>query len=465
MRKYDIFKRILSMVMLSCGFTLGTGANTSADDAPAYMLAAPSVSGALGVEGTQLMGSNGEPVQLKGISTHGLAWFPEYVNEECFRQLHEEWQVNVIRLAMYTAESGGYCTDGDQETLKSLIHKGVQYATGQDMYVIIDWHILSDHNPNINKAEAEAFFEEMSQEYADADNVLYEICNEPNGGTTWQEIKEYAEEVIPVIRANDEDAVILVGTPNWSQDVNEAALDPISGYDNIMYTLHFYAATHREELRSRMTAAQEAGLPIFVSEYGICDASGNGAIDEAQADAWVETMDRCGISYVAWNLSNKEETSAIFKSSCDRTSSFKDEDLSASGRWLYEMLTGRETVEVESGQTGRQDDDTDRQGEIFVSDDGLEVKIDIVNSWQAEGKTYNQYNLTIQNVSDSKCSEWEIEMQFKEELELADGWNGNYSLEGNTLRITSKEYNGIIPVGEEVKDIGFIISGGGGIEV
>ncbi len=305
-------------------------------------LAAPSVSGALHVEGTQLTDSNGNAVQLRGISTHGLSWFPEYVNEACFRQLRDEWNVNVIRLAMYTAEGGGYCTDGDKEQLKTLVKNGVEYATENDMYVIIDWHILSDSNPNTYIEEAESFFAEMSKEYADYNNVLYEICNEPNGGTGWGEIKSYAEKIISVIRSNDEDGIILIGTPNWSQYVDQAAADPITDADNIMYTLHFYAATHKDGLRNTMTAALDGGLPIFVSEYGICDASGSGVIDEEQAKQWVNLMNDYNVSYVAWNLSNKNETSAILSSSCSKTSDFTESDLSDSGKWLYHLLTDEE---------------------------------------------------------------------------------------------------------------------------
>ena len=297
-------------------------------------MAAPSITGALHVEGTRLMGENQEPVQLRGISTHGMAWFPDYINDACFKEIHENWKANVVRLAMYTAEYGGYCTDGDKEYLKGLIRSGVKYAADQDMYVIVDWHILSDSNPNTHVNEAKEFFGEMSLEFADADHILYEICNEPNGSTSWGEIKSYAQEVIPVIRANDADAVIIVGTPNWSQFVDQAAADPITGYDNIMYTLHFYAATHKEDLRDKMAAAIDGGLPVFVTEYGICDASGNGAVDEAQADQWVELMDQYGVSYVAWNLSNKDESSSILQSTCSKTSGFTEEDLSACGRWL-----------------------------------------------------------------------------------------------------------------------------------
>ena len=295
--------------------------------------------GALHVQGTQLMDDFDQPVQLRGISTHGIAWFPQYINEELFHELHSDWHASVVRLAMYTAESGGYCTDGDPAYLKELIDQGIRSATQAGLYVIVDWHILSDNDPNQYKEEAIAFFREISARYADHTNVLYEICNEPNGDTSWQEIKDYALSVIPVIRENDSDAVILIGTPNWSQFVDQAAADPITEYDNLMYVLHFYAATHKQDLRDRMCNALDAGLPIFVSEYGICDASGNGALDLEEANAWVSLMNERGISHVAWNLSNKNESSAIIRSDCDKTASFTWNDLSPSGQWLHQMLS------------------------------------------------------------------------------------------------------------------------------
>lgn len=298
----------------------------------------PSNCGALQVVRNLLCDSKGDKVYLHGLSTHGLSWFPSYVNEAAFQEFREEWGANVIRLAMYTADYNGYCTGGDKEGLKNLIRKGVEYATENDMYVIVDWHILSDGNPNTYKSEAKAFFAEMSEELANHNNVLYEICNEPNGGTSWSDIKAYAEEVIPVIRANDSDAIIIVGTPNWSQYVKDAAANPITGYENIMYALHFYAATHTDWLRNDMVEAIHSGLPIFVTEFGICDASGNGAIDEYQANEWIKVMNENAVSYCGWNISNKNETSAIFKSSCNKTSGWTEDDLSASGKWMYEML-------------------------------------------------------------------------------------------------------------------------------
>jgi endoglucanase len=295
--------------------------------------------GALHVEGTKLCDKNGKTVQLRGVSTHGLSWYPEYVNAKCFRELHDKWGANVVRLAMYTAEYNGYCTGdaNNRKALKKLVKKGVKLAAKYNMYVIVDWHILSDGNPNTYKKQAKTFFKDMSKALKGYDNVLYEICNEPNGGTTWKQIKSYAKPIISAIRENDRDAVIIVGTPTWSQDVDQAAASPLQG-DNLMYALHFYAGTHKDDLRKKMTAAIKKGLPVFVTEYGICDASGGGSINKTEANKWVKTMDKYDVSYVAWNLSNKSETSAMIKSSCRKTSGFKRSDLSASGKWLYDLL-------------------------------------------------------------------------------------------------------------------------------
>lgn len=89
-------------------------------------------SGRLKVTGSKLTDAAGNVVQLRGISTHGIAWFPDYINAECFKELHNNFGINVIRLAMYTAEYNGYCTGGDKNYLKNLIDKGVRYATDME---------------------------------------------------------------------------------------------------------------------------------------------------------------------------------------------------------------------------------------------------------------------------------------------------------------------------------------------
>ncbi len=296
--------------------------------------------GKLTVEGTNIVDKNGNVYQLKGVSTHGMAWFPDYVNKDAFQTFRDDWDANIIRLAMYTAENGGYCEGGDKNNLKNLIDTGVNAATELGMYVIIDWHILHDLTPQKYKEDAKAFFEEMSAKYKDYDNIIYEICNEPNGGTSWADVKSYAEEIIPIIRANDEDAIIIVGTPNWSQDVDIAADDPITGYDNIMYAVHFYAATHTDNIRNKVTTALDKGLPIIVSEFSICDASGNGAIDYNQADLWFDLINSNNMSYVGWNISNKDETSSLIKSSCTKLSGWTEDELSETGVWLRNQIKG-----------------------------------------------------------------------------------------------------------------------------
>lgn len=293
-----------------------------------------SLHGKLKVNGTKIVDKNDETFQLKGISTHGIAWFPQYVNRDTFEYIKDEWGINVIRLAMYSNPNDGYTKEN-----WDLVKNGVNYATDLGLYVIIDWHILNDNNPNTYKSEAIEFFKEMVTTYKDNENVLYEICNEPNGNVTWErDIKPYAEGVISEIRKIDNDAIIICGTPTWSQDVDIVSQNPIKNYDNIMYSLHFYAATHKENLRNKLTTALNNGLPIFVSEFGICDASGNGAIDETEANKWISILNENDISWVCWNLSNKNESSAILSSSTNKLKDWTDEELSQSGKWLKKAL-------------------------------------------------------------------------------------------------------------------------------
>lgn len=453
-------------------------------------IATPSRCGALQVIGTTLADQDGNPVQLRGISSHGLAWFPQYVNEDCIRQLKEEWQANVFRLALYTAGSGGYCEGGDQKQLKQLVQDGVEYATKNDMYVIIDWHVLSDANPNTYLEQSKAFFAEMAEKYADYNNVIYEICNEPNGGTSWQDVKAYAESVIPVIREHNAEALILVGTPNWCQYVDQAAADPITAYDNIMYTLHFYASTHKDGLRDAMKKAVADGLPIFVSEYSICEASGDGVIDEEQANKWVEAMDALGISYVAWNLANKNEASSLISSGCSKLSGFTESDLSVSGKWLYGVLAERAAAEgggrsmlggsagsgtdggtgsSTGGSTGSTAGGSSTGGSAgsistgAVSGTEVTYTVELKNSWESGSKTFYQYDITVTNNGTADCSTWSLHIDFSGDIAVDSGWNANYTAEGSALSVTPVDYNSKIFAGGSLKDIGVILSGSSGL--
>lgn len=295
--------------------------------------------GALSVEDGQLVDSEGNAVQLTGVSSHGINWFPEYVSKEAIETLRNDWGVNVIRLAMYTSDYNGYCVGGtdNQETLKNVIDEAVETATDNDMYVIIDWHILNDSDPNEYKSDAIQFFGEMVRKYEDYDNVIYEICNEPNGDTTWDDIREYANEVIPVIREVDEDAIILVGTPSWSSDLESVTENPLD-FDNIMYTYHFYAGSHKSSARNSLEDALDEGLPVFISEYGLVSADGDGDVDSKEAEKWYDLINENNLSSCIWNLSNKDEGSALISSDCDATSDWAEDDLSEEGQYFYDYI-------------------------------------------------------------------------------------------------------------------------------
>jgi endoglucanase len=301
-----------------------------------------SVHGRLHVDGTNIKDEAGEIVQLHGVSTHGINWdvgYP-YVNQDAFQTLRDDWGVNAIRLAMYTDEYNGYCAGGNQTELKNLIDQGVTYATNLGMYVTIDWHILNCNPNTTHLSEAISFWDEMSAKYKDYNNVLYEICNEPNG-CSWDEIKEYANQIIPVIRANDPNAIIIVGTPTYSQlgewgHTNEVADNPLTGYTNIMYSLHFYCAesSHTQYLPTKLDYAISKGLPVFVTEFGMSEASGSGSISTEQAKVWLDKLDSYNVSYNVWSLSNKDESSALIQAGNSKTSGWSESDLTDAGKWI-----------------------------------------------------------------------------------------------------------------------------------
>ncbi len=429
-----------------------TQAATTEAAASADGKARPSANGKLAVSGASLVDASGNKVQLKGFSTHGLAWFGQYVNADCFSEL-SGWGANLSRLAMYTHENGGYCTDGNQEELRTLVTNGVQYAADADMYAIVDWHVLQECDPNVYVNQAKEFWDWASREFAGAENVIYEICNEPNGSVSWEDVKRYAEQVIPVIRANDPSTVILVGTPTWSQQPDLAAADPLSG-ENIMYTLHFYAGTHKDDLRSRLRSVVEGGTPVFVSEYGICDASGNGNLDIESANTWMSLMDELGVSSCCWSLSNKAESASFISSSCEKTSGFEDEDLTPCGQWVKSMLAGELAAEV-AGSDGTGSGAGSLTLESVTGSDGATAAASLRQSWETDGKPYLLYDVSVK--ADSAVTNWQVTLTFSAPVTLSDSWNCTAAVDGATVSLTPASYNAQVAAGETLSDIGLII--------
>lgn len=295
-----------------------------------------SENGWLQVVGTTLCNEAGEPVVLRGMSSHGIQWYSQFTSREASANT-AAYGANLFRVAVYTGE-GGYISQPRAVMEKTL--QAVDGAIANDMYVIIDWHILSDGNPMTYRTQAREFFDQLSRRYRNQPAVLYEICNEPNGNGSWEkDVKPYAEEMVKVIRANSPEAVILIGSPTWSQDIHQAAADPVAG-ENLMYTCHFYAGTHGKWLQDRIDAALAAGLPIFVSEWGTSAADGSGGVFLDSAAQWLDFLEARGISWANWSLCDKGETSAALRPGTSPTGPWTEEELSESGKFVFSRFQG-----------------------------------------------------------------------------------------------------------------------------
>lgn len=271
----------------------------------------------LSVEGSSLVNEQGDKVVLRGVSMGWHNWWPRFYNASVVKMLKEDWHCNLIRAAMGVEPEGAYLSD--RQKALDCVTTVADAAIANDMYVIIDWH-----SHGLHTEEAKAFFKNMATRYKDIPNVIYEIFNEPINDS-WDEIKEYAEQIIDCIRDVDSQALILVGTPHWDQDIHLAADNPISNAYNVMYTLHFYAATHKAWLRKRADYALKKGLPIFVSECAGMEADGDGKIDLQEWNLWRAWMDEHAISWVAWSIADKDETcSMLYPSAPDTVWTDKD---------------------------------------------------------------------------------------------------------------------------------------------
>lgn len=286
--------------------------------------------GKLAVKGTFLVNEKGDAIVLRGVSYGWHNWWPRFYNEGSVKWLADDFKCDVVRAAMGVGPQGSYLDK--KEWSKQKIEAVIQGAIDAGIYVIIDWH-----SHEIHQDEAKAFFAEMAKKYGNYPNVIYEIFNEPVRDS-WPRIKEYSIDVIKAIRENDPDNIILVGSPHWDQDIHLVADDPIEGYSNLMYTVHFYAATHKKQLRDRSDYALKKGIPIFVSESAGMEASGNGAIDYKSWNEWIDWMETNKISWVCWSIADKNETCSMLNPSASDTGNWKTEDMKESGIKTREKL-------------------------------------------------------------------------------------------------------------------------------
>jgi aryl-phospho-beta-D-glucosidase BglC (GH1 family) len=299
----------------------------------------------LSVSGNKILAS-GKPASLSGNSLFwsNVNWGGErFYNANTVSWLKNDWKSTIVRAAMGVEEGGGFLQDPAFN--KAKVKAVVDAAIANDMYVIIDWH---SHKAQDYRSAAIAFFEEMARTYGHHPNIIYEIYNEPLQVSWSSVIKPYAEAVAGAIRAIDPDNLIVVGTPNWSQNVDEASLDPITRYPNIAYTLHFYSGSHQQLLRDKAQIALNRNIALFVTEWGSVNADGNGGVNVGETWAWVDFMKRNHISNANWALNDKAEGASALVAGASTTGGWGDGQLTTSGKLAREITRG---WPVETGPT------------------------------------------------------------------------------------------------------------------
>ncbi|TLX78264.1 glycoside hydrolase family 5 protein [Labilibacter sediminis] len=288
--------------------------------------------GRLSTKGKYIVDEIGIPVQLRGMSLFWSQWMGKYWNADVVNWLAEDWESSIIRAAMGVDANGGYISKASEKEKVELI---VDAAIAKGVYVIIDWH--SHHAENYEE-EAVIFFTEMAKKYGQYPNVIYEIYNEPLNVSWSDVIKPYAETVIAAIRKHDSDNIILVGTRNWSQEVSEVIGSQIEG-ENIGYVFHFYASTKgHQKLVPIAEAAIQANIPLFVTEWGVSDASGGGDFNREWTRDWVRFLDKHKLSWCNWSIADKDETASALIPGANVKGHWVESELSESGVYIRNVL-------------------------------------------------------------------------------------------------------------------------------
>jgi len=326
---------LLSLLLVaSCGSKPATPPADSGNSTDAPALNPVAAHGQLAVVGNRLQDASGQPVQLKGVSSQWLNFesrtYPE--SKAALAYARDHWKLSVIRASMGTEMTYGYLPSS-RAWMQAKVDTIIQNAIDLGLYVIVDWHTSAAVTATTTQQpDAVAFFTDIAQRFGGVPNVIYEPFNEPRR-VTWAQIKPYHEAVVAAIRAVDPDNLIVLGTPTFSQDVDIAAQDPVAG-TNLLYTLHFYACTHKQPLRDKADAALASGVALFVTEFGATPSdggtpgNGHNVVCEDEANNWFSWMADHNISGASWKLDQCADTSCILTSSAP-----------IDGPWTDDLLT------------------------------------------------------------------------------------------------------------------------------
>jgi endoglucanase len=316
-------------LLISCCALFGDVVNAQNHNSPV------AINGALSVKNGIIVNKNGVPPQLRGLSFSWSVWQGQkYYNPEVVDWLVKDFNVSLVRASMAVQPDSGYL---QQPVFQAgLLQTVVDEAIKDGIYVLIDWH---DHHSNQHLAQAKLFFAAMAKKYSGKPNVIYEIWNEPEV-ISWDTVKNYALQVIPEIRKYDANNLIIVGSPHWDQDVDIVAANRITGYNNVAYSFHFYASdpNHQQQLRNKADAAINNGLPLMITEWGVGESNGNGKFDLDKVDTWMDWVKRNKLSWANWNITDKQETTALLLPGAPITGQWTKEQLSPAGLYIRQVL-------------------------------------------------------------------------------------------------------------------------------
>ncbi len=323
----------LTALLAACG---GELVDDTAASAPGPEAAsAVSTHGRLKVCGNRICNAANAPVQLKGMSLFwsNTGWGGErFYNATAVSSLASGWGATVVRAAVGVEGGGGYADSAQRAANVARAKAVVDGAIAAGIYVIVDFH-----THELRQTDAQTFFGELARTYAASPNVIWETYNEPTT-QSWSSLKSYHTAVIGTIRSAGSQNLVVVGSPTWSQDVDVATNDPIADA-NTAYTLHFYAGSHGASLRSKADVAMSRGKAVFVTEYGTCDASGNGGFNATESNTWAAWMDTNKISSANWALNDKAETASALFGGASATGPWSDANLTESGKWAKAYIS------------------------------------------------------------------------------------------------------------------------------
>jgi len=281
----------------------------------------------------------------KAVSFAGNSFFwsnthwgaEKFYNANVVSWLKNDWKSTIVRVVLGVENNGGYLSDSNNlNRIKTVINT----AINEDLYVIIDWHT---HHAEKHQQDAIDFFTKMAKTYGHHPNIIYEIYNEPIHSSWSKDIKPYAEKVISAIRAIDPDNLIIVGSSTWSQDVDIVSENPITSSKNIAYTLHFYAGSHKSELREKAQKALDNGIALIVTEWGTINANGDGKVNHESTNEWMEFLRKNKISHLNWSVNDKKEGASIVKPGTSEKGNWSDSDLTESGKKVKSIIKNWKT--------------------------------------------------------------------------------------------------------------------------